>query len=177
MASLAVRLGCLDAGESEELWRGEIAEVMAGLRLEKGASGAPLAGSSDRRAVVGEAVVRLCSEEGECEWLSSAPAAFASALRGLVTGEERDRLRQVLGGVGWHPGRLESLEWKLALRGRSGEQGGDGEALFLLDLGIRRPDAQELEHQTIQCTTEQMQDLVWKLKEASKAVTSFAESK
>jgi len=85
-------------------------------------------------------------------------------------------LRGTLLRIGWHPPHVLTADWKLFHSVKGSSQGIIAQPSYLISLKLQECDSTKTDTKDLvfSCTVEQLQDLVWKLREATKAAQKLA---
>uniref|UniRef100_A0A914XGH7 COMM domain-containing protein 3 n=1 Tax=Plectus sambesii TaxID=2011161 RepID=A0A914XGH7_9BILA len=119
-------------------------------------------------SVLIEAAKRNLSEEDLTTNLP--PSSTLSSALIHTYKEYRKQLRSLLESIGWRPDQVIDVDWKMTYQAESNLKSKIGSPVCDIDLKTIATDSTELSKVSFQCSAEQLQDLVWKLKEANKAV-------
>ncbi|XP_014676378.1 PREDICTED: COMM domain-containing protein 3-like [Priapulus caudatus] len=89
--------------------------------------------------------------------------------------EHKAQIRTHLGGIGLYPPHIVDVDWRLDYCIKDSNRDKVNEPVYLIDLKTQRSGETELHDIQFSCTMEQLQDLVGKLKDATKSLEKIAQ--
>jgi len=127
------------------------------------------------RSVLCEAARRDLSGDDLGRVLMGYDSSFVTKIIAVYT-REKEKLRCMMKTIGWHPGQIVNFEWKISRKLESNVMGHSADTICDIHLNVLQSDARHSEIVSFQCNSDQLTEMVRKLKEAQHAMKNLSPS-